>query len=109
MRTISPNTRRLVNQLYEPVSLWERLSQSGKAAGILTEIANSAEPVAIIDILPFVLADRKEVANAAAAAAHKLTEATSPTDLLGLNRLSRDCCPRTSIASKRLVKLERRS
>lgn len=93
MRTISPNTRRLINQLYEPASFWERLSHSGKAAGTLTEIGNSAEPVSIIDILPFVLADRKEVAIAAAAAVHKLTEATSPRDLLGLDRLSRERSP----------------
>ena len=93
MRTISPNTRRLINQLYEPASFWERLSQSRKAAATITEIGNSAEPATIIDILPFVLADRKEVAIAAAAAVRKLIESASPTDLLGLDRLSRERSP----------------
>lgn len=81
MRTISPDTRKLIDQLYEPISLWERLSHTRRLVETLTNIGNSAEPAAIIDMLPFVLADKKDVAVAASAAVHKLTNATSTVRL----------------------------
>src|SRR5215510_14796418 len=90
MKTISPDTRKLINQLYEPSSLWDRLSRTTRQAETLMKIGNSGEPAAIIDILPFVLADKEELAVAAAAAVNKLTEAASPADLLALDRLSRE-------------------
>ena len=69
MRQTSPHTRDLIQQLHErpnPV--------------ILSEIADSNEISAIIDILPFIFS-RGDIAHAAAAAVHELLLGTALTDL----------------------------
>ncbi len=85
MRQTSSHTRALIDQLIEPVSLWERLKSSRDDAAVLSEIGNSSEPAAIIDILPFILAGRRDVAAAAATAVHKLILGTTGTELAWLD------------------------
>src|SRR3984893_4530690 len=93
MRAISPDTRRLIEQLNEPVSSWERLTGSRADAKGLSKIGGLGEPAAIIDIVAFVLADRSDVASAAAAAVHRLTALTSPADLACLDIELRERSP----------------
>jgi HEAT repeat protein len=85
MRQTSPQTRALIQQLIAPVSLWENLKGSRDEVGILSAIGNSNEPSAIIDILPFILAGRREVAESAAVAVHKLLLKTSANELIWLD------------------------
>lgn len=93
MRAISPDTRRLIEQLNKPVGFWERLTGSRADAKVLSAIGGLGEPAAIIDILPFVLADSSDVASAAATAVQRLTAATSPADLTGLDIELRERSP----------------
>jgi HEAT repeat protein len=85
MRAISADTRRLIEQLNEPVGFWERVTGSRADAKLLSAIGGLGEPAAIVFIFPFVLADRSDVASAAATAVHRLTAATSPADLAYLD------------------------
>src|SRR6266446_2836499 len=85
MRPTSLRTRALIEQLNEPVSLWERLKGSRDDAAILSEIGDSNEPAAIIDILPFTLAGRPDVAAAAAMSVHKLVLVSTTKELKWLD------------------------
>lgn len=80
MRQTSPHTRDLIERLREPLSLREKLTGSRDYQAILSEIGDSNETAAIIDILPFIFS-RGDTAQAAAAAVHKLLLGTSLTDL----------------------------
>ena len=72
MKEPSPHTRALIDRLSEPHTLWEKLTGSRKYAAIFSEIAGSNEPAAIVDLLPFVLATKLNIATAAADAVHRL-------------------------------------
>jgi HEAT repeat protein len=93
MKSTSPNTRALIQQLYEPASLWEKLKGSPEDAKILSELGDSHEPSAIVDILPFVLARRPEVAAAAALSVHKLVLGSTTKELAWLDFALRQRSP----------------
>lgn len=93
MRPTSPHTRALIQQLNEPASLWEKLKGSRDDAAILSEIGDLNEPSAIIDILPFVLADKPGPAAAAATAVHQLLLATPVKELAWLDCALRQRSP----------------
>lgn len=90
MRQTSPHTTELIQRLYEPLDLRERLTRSRDIQAILSEIGDSNEPAAIVHILPLILS-RTDIALAAAAALHKLLPATAPADLAWL-----DCALRSN-------------
>lgn len=73
MRKTSPHTRDLIQQLRGPTG-WQDYRS------LLSEIADSNEPAAIVDILPLILY-RSEIAFAAAAALHKLLLGTTTSEL----------------------------
>ncbi|HKT83844.1 MAG TPA: hypothetical protein VJQ84_08425, partial [Solirubrobacterales bacterium] len=62
----------LIQELLAPVTLRERITGSRDYESILTKIAESNEPAAIVDLLPFTVASDRNVAVAAARAIHKL-------------------------------------
>jgi hypothetical protein len=80
-QTSSPHTRALIEQLVEPVGLWEKLKGSRDVAAILSEIGDSNEPAAIIDILPFILTGKPDVAAAAAMSVHKVVLGSTRKEL----------------------------
>ena len=77
MRPTSPHTRDLIRRLHGGVG-------SADCQTILSEIADSNEPAAIVDILPMILY-RGDVAFAAAAALHKLLLGIAPRELAWLD------------------------
>jgi HEAT repeat protein len=85
MRQTSLHTRALIEKLLEPVGLWDKLKGSRDDAAILTAIGDSNERAAIVDILPFVLASRPDVAAAAAMSVHKLVLGSTPKELAQLD------------------------
>ena len=73
----TPRTKELIQRLYQ--------SHGSRAhVALLSEIGDSNEPAAIVDILPFIH-KKGEVAVAAADALHKLLQGTSPNDLAWLD------------------------
>jgi hypothetical protein len=82
VKQTSPHTRAFIQQLYKFTSLWEKLKGSRDAATVLSEIGNSGEPAAIIDIIPFILATSPDVATAAARSVHKLVLGTTTNELV---------------------------
>lgn len=93
MRQTSPHARALIEQLLEPVGLWEKLKGSRDHVAILTAIGDSNELAAIVDILPFVLAKRPEVAAAAAMAVDKLVLGSNTKELASLDLALRERSP----------------
>jgi HEAT repeat protein len=93
MRPISPHTRALIERLNQSDSLWETLRGSRDGAALLSKIGNSNEPAAIIDILPFVLSKKSDVAIAAAVAVHKLVLGTTTKELIWLDCAIRQRSP----------------
>jgi len=89
MRRTSPHTRALIQQLYKAAGFWEKLKGSRDDAAILSEIGDSTEPTAIIDILPFILATNPDVAAAAAMSVHKLVLRTTTQELVWLDSVLR--------------------
>ena len=89
MKQTSPNTRALIQHLYKPTSLWEKLKGSRDDAAILSEIGNSGEPAAIIDIIPFILANSSGIATAAARSVHKLVLGGTTNELVELEQVLR--------------------
>lgn len=89
MKQRSPHTKALIDRLYESIYLWEKLIGSRDDAEILSEIGNSGEPAAIIDIIPFILATNPAVATVAAKAVHKLILGTTTDELVWLDHVLR--------------------
>ncbi len=83
----------LIQHLYEPRSLWKRLKGSLDVTRVLTELGDSNEPSAIIDVLPFVLVAKPEIAAAAAKSVHKLVLATTIKELVCLDETLRQRSP----------------
>ena len=93
MRQTSPHIRALIEQLLEPVGLWEKLKGSRDDAAILTAIGDSNERTVLVDVLPFVLAKRPEVAEAAAMSVHKLVLGSTAKELAWLDCALRQRSP----------------
>jgi HEAT repeat protein len=93
MRQTSPHTRALIEQLLEPVGFWEKLKGSRDDAAILREIGNSNEQSAIVDILPFILTGKPDVATAAAMSVHKVVLGSSTKELARLDCALRQRSP----------------
>ena len=81
MKEASPHTQALIDRLNQPPTLWEKLRGPSDYKALMSEIAGANEPVAIFDLLPFVLATKIDVATAAADAIHRLFRALPITDL----------------------------
>ena len=93
MKQTSPHTTALIERLNAPVTLREKITGSRDYKAILSGIADSNEPAAIIDVLPFVLAGKPDVAAAAVDAVHKLLRSVSVTDLTWLDSALRQRSP----------------
>jgi HEAT repeat protein len=86
MRSLSPDTRVLIERLREPVSLRERLLGTGPdLPALLRRIAAAGEPAAVPFLVSFLLDRREEVASAAASALGQLVGAIYPADLSWLD------------------------
>ena len=85
MKHTSARTQALIQRLYDPPSLLEKITASRDYESIFSQLAESAEPAAILYVLPFVLARNSIVAAAAATAVHKLMLVTPLTDLIWLD------------------------
>lgn len=86
MRSISAQTRALIELLEQPVGLWQKLTGGGRnEAELLSQIADTGEQAAVLDITSFVLSERHEVASAAAAAVNKLLASVTPEELARLD------------------------
>jgi len=94
MRNISASTLDLIKLLNEPVSFWERLKGArDNEVELLSKIGNSGEPAAIIEIISFILAEKREVTEATAASIDKLVRITPPAELVRLDWLVRERSP----------------
>src|ERR1044072_4834146 len=82
MKVPSPHTRALIDRLNERGTWWEKLTGSSDYESIFAEIAEENEPAAIVDLLPFVIATKVDVAAAAADAVHRLLSVI-PAKVLG--------------------------
>ena len=81
MRRTSPETTVLIERLFEPLILREKIMGSRDYATLLSKIAEANEPAAIVYLVPFILSSNRNVAHTAAKAIHKLLLATPLTDL----------------------------
>lgn len=93
MKSISGQTRALIELLNEPVGLWERLRGGRRDAELLSQIADAGEPAAVVDLTPFVLAERRQTARAAAAAVGGLLASVTPAELSRLDLTFRERSP----------------
>ncbi|HSS20362.1 MAG TPA: hypothetical protein VLL54_09820 [Pyrinomonadaceae bacterium] len=93
MKSISPETRRLIQQLHEPRGFVEALRGSRDYVSLLRRVGDSKELAAIIEILPFVLSKKRGVAEAAAAAVDKLVLDATTKELLWLDDAMRRRSP----------------
>ncbi|HVG19838.1 MAG TPA: HEAT repeat domain-containing protein [Blastocatellia bacterium] len=93
MKNISAQTKALIELLNPPVGFWERLTGRHEDAGLLSQVGASGDAAAIIDITPFVLSERREVARAAAAAVESLLAGINPAELLQLDLIFRKRSP----------------
>ena len=83
MKRRSEETRALIGLLQGPLPLHEKTTRDYES--IFAEIAELGDPAAIVDVLPFALASNSTVANAAAAAVHRLLLVTPLMDLVWID------------------------
>jgi HEAT repeat protein len=93
LKNISAQTKALIELLNPSAGFWERLRGRREDALRLSQIAASGEAAVIIDITPFVLSERREVARAAAAALENLLSVITPAELLQLDLIFRERSP----------------
>ena len=93
MKELSPQTRKLIQQLNEPRGFVEALSGSRDYVSLLLRIGNSKELAALIEILPFVLSKKRDIAGEAAAAVDKLIRETTARELQWLDEAMRRRSP----------------
>lgn len=93
MRSVSAQTKALVEQLNAPAGCWEKITSRRDAAGLIARIAESGEPAAIVDLMPFVLSEDPSVTRAAATAVERLLSAVTPEYLAWLDALFRERSP----------------
>lgn len=93
VKSISTQTKALIEQLNPPVSLWERITGRRDDADLLLQIGLAGEPAAVVDIIPFVLSESREVARATAAAVDKLVNTLLPHELAQLDSIFRERSP----------------
>jgi HEAT repeat protein len=89
VKSISIQTKALIEQLNPPVSFWERITGRRDDADLLLQIGLAGEPAAVVDIIPFVLSESREVARAAADAVDKLLVTLLPHELAQLDSIFR--------------------
>lgn len=93
MRSVSAQTRALVEQLNATVGFWEKITSKRDDAELMAQVADSGEFAAVIDIAPFVLSENPSVARAAVAAVGRLLSAATPEDFARLDSLFRERSP----------------
>jgi hypothetical protein len=93
VRSVSAQTRLLIEQLNAPAGFWGKITSRRDDAGLIARIADSGEPATVIDVAPFVLSENYSVARAAAAAVERLLSAVTPEDLARLDSVFRERSP----------------
>lgn len=93
MRSVSAQTKLIIEQLNAPAGFWGKITSRRDDAGLIVRIAESAEPAAAVDVAPFVLSENPSVARAAAAAVERLLSAVRPEDLARLDSVFRERSP----------------
>jgi HEAT repeat protein len=93
VKSISTQTKALIEQLNPPVSFWERITGRRDDADLLLQIGLAGEPAAVVDIIPFVLSESREVARAAAATVDKLLGTLLQHELAQLDSIFRERSP----------------
>ena len=93
VKSISPETQRLIADLNQPRGFVKTLTTSRIHVSLLISIGNSKEPAAIIEILPLVLSKKRDVAEAATSAVHKLVRETTGEELAWLDYALRQRSP----------------
>lgn len=93
MRSVSAQTKLLIEQLNAPAGFWGKLTSRRDDAGLLARIADSGEPATVVDVAPFVLSENPSVERAAAAAVERLLSAVTPEDLARLDSVFRERSP----------------
>ena len=81
MHRASPKTRELLNQLRRRRGFLDAFRGAPPEVRVLKQIGNSHELDAVDEVLPFVLSDRRDVANAAAEAIHQILEKRTSEEL----------------------------
>lgn len=93
MKELSTQTRQLIQQLNEPRGFVEALTGSRDYVSLLFGVGDSKEPSALLEILPFALSKKRDIAGAAAAAVDKLVRETTAKELLWLDDAMRRRSP----------------
>lgn len=93
MRSVSAQTRLLIEQLNAPAGFWGKITSRRDDAGLIARIADSGEPATVIDVAPFVLSENPSVSRAAAAAVEGLLSGVTPEDLARLDSVFRERSP----------------
>jgi len=93
VKSISPETQQLISDLNQPRGFVKTLTTSRIHVSLLISIGNSKEPAAIIEILPLVLSKKRDVAEAATSAVHKLVRETTGEELAWLDYALRQRSP----------------
>jgi HEAT repeat protein len=93
VRSVSVQTKLFIEQLNAPAGFWGKITSRRDDEGLITRIAESGEPAAVVDVAPFVLSENHYVARAAAAAVERLLSAVTPEDLARLDSVFRERSP----------------
>lgn len=93
VRSVSVQTKLFIEQLNAPAGFWGKITSRRDDAGLITRIAESGEPAAVVDIAPFVLSENLSIARAAATAVERLLSAVTPEDLARLDSVFRERSP----------------
>lgn len=93
MRSVSAQTRLLIEQLNAPAGFWGKITSGRDDARLIALIADSGEPAAVVAVAPFVLSESASVARAAAAAVERLLSSVTPEDLARLDSVFRERSP----------------
>ena len=93
MRSVTAQTRLLIEQLNAPAGFWGKITSRRDDAGLIARIADSGEPATVINVAPFVLSGNPSVARAAAAAVERLLSAVTPEGLARLDSVFRERSP----------------
>jgi HEAT repeat protein len=89
----SESTERLIESLYVKKGLWDRFVQIDPQDEIIRQIADTGEPSAIPDLLPFlIIGDRRSIL-ASAKAIHHLLQMLKPTDFVRFDEFVRQGYP----------------
>lgn len=93
MKALSPQTISLIQQLNEPRGFFEALTGSRDYVSLLLKVGESKELAALIEILPFVLSKKRDIAEAAATAVDEMIRESTARELQWLDYAMRRRSP----------------